>query len=251
MAIVTTTQTLIFGDFGEIWGSCNEVKVDAQCDTKDVSTFGNNGWRSHIPGLKRGTINIKGFRDYSTLEEEYFWNDLTTKPVITVAPALAETQRTGVSVGDKVYFTTGNIHRRKAIDARIGEPSMFDIEVGSDLVPLIGGQTLSTSSSAKTVSGNHSSKQLGAVAAGQSIYLCVHVLAVSGTTPTLTIKLDSDDNSGMSSPTTRVTFPLVSTFLFAGISSMVGPVTDDWWRVSWTITGTAPSYRFVASAGII
>jgi hypothetical protein len=41
-----------------------------------------------------------------------------------------------------------------------------------------------------------------------------------------------------------------ATGLTSQAASVLGAVTDQWWRVIWTITGTTPSFTFAVSAGI-
>lgn len=98
---------------------------------------------------------------------------------------------------------------------------------------------------ARTASGAGTGRQFGALASGARLLAGVHVFSVSGTSPSLTVTLQSDDASDFPSPVARATLgPLTS----AGAAWAVvdGPVSDDWWRVSWTISGTSPSIQFAA-----
>ena len=87
--------------------------------------------------------------------------------------------------------------------------------------------------------------QLGAVASGQIVAASLHVIAASGTS--LDVTVESDSTSGMSSPTTQLTFAQ-ATAIGGQFLSAVGPITDDWWRVSWTVVGG--SFTFVVAIGI-
>jgi hypothetical protein len=82
------------------------------------------------------------------------------------------------------------------------------------------------------------------------MFLALHVVAISGA-PTFTVVLESDDNAGFTSPTTRLTSASYSASTGAEWQSVAGPVTDTYWRVKWTVTGgTGPSVSFLAVAGI-
>lgn len=99
-----------------------------------------------------------------------------------------------------------------------------------------------------TGAGNGPAQQLGALAADtDEIHLAAHVTEMSGTTPSLTLIVQSDDNSGFSSPTTRATATAISEIGSIDIPPIVGPITDTYWRVTWTLTGTSPSATVVAS----
>jgi hypothetical protein len=60
----------------------------------------------------------------------------------------------------------------------------------------------------------------------------------------------------MSSPTDRLTFTTTSGLTTGTpvahdqFGSVAGAITDTWWRVVYTITGTLPVFSFVVAAGI-
>ena len=79
----------------------------------------------------------------------------------------------------------------------------------------------------------------------------LHVLSVAGTsTPTLTVIVQSDDNAGFTTPTTRISFT-AATAVGAQWGSVAGALTDDYWRISYTISGTNPVFAFAVSAGVL
>jgi hypothetical protein len=102
---------------------------------------------------------------------------------------------------------------------------------------------------AKTSTGNGTARQLGAVSASQKIRASLHVIAASGTTPTLDVTVRSDNGVGFASPATQITFPQ-RTAVGGEILTADGAITDDWWRVTWTIGGTNPSFTIVVAVGI-
>ena len=66
----------------------------------------------------------------------------------------------------------------------------------------------------------------------------------------MTLKIQSDDNSGMSSPTDRITSFTAATGTGYQWGSVAGAITDDYWRCVYTITGTG-TITFAVAAGII
>ena len=92
--------------------------------------------------------------------------------------------------------------------------------------------------------------QLGAVGATEKCYVGIHCYGVSGTsTPTVTFKLQSDDNSSFTSPTDRITFSNI-TAIGADYQSAAGAITDTYYRLNYTISGTSPSFSIHATIGI-
>ena len=103
---------------------------------------------------------------------------------------------------------------------------------------------------ALTTTGNSTGVQLGAVGSTEKIYVAIHCYAVSGTsTPTVTFKLQSDDNASFTSPTDVITFSDI-TAIGADYQSAAGAITDDYFRLNYTISGTSPSFSIHATIGI-
>ena len=101
----------------------------------------------------------------------------------------------------------------------------------------------------KTSSGTGTVRQLVAVGAGLSLHSFLQVLAVSGTSPQLTVTIKSDDAVGFSTPTTQITHSMFNAAR-AEVKTKAGPVTDTYYRVDWTITGTDPSFTFDVGLGV-
>lgn len=103
----------------------------------------------------------------------------------------------------------------------------------------------------QTASGTGTAVQVGSVASGETLYAALHVVAFSGTNPTLDVKIESDDASGFASPVDRITFAQ-ATGRTSEWKSLAGAVADDWYRVNFTIGGTSsPSFTFIVTIGIL
>jgi hypothetical protein len=61
--------------------------------------------------------------------------------------------------------------------------------------------------------------------------------------------IQSDNAEAFTTPTARITFAQ-ATAAGAQLLSANGAITDDWWRVNYTIAGTAPSFTFGVAIGI-
>ena len=115
--------------------------------------------------------------------------------------------------------------------------------------PIIRGTLMHSGAVARTASGTGTARQLGAVSSSQKVYAALHVLSASGTTPSLTVKVQSDNAVGFPSATDVITFS-AATAVGSQWGSTAGALTDDWWRVSYTISGTSPSFLFAVTIGI-
>jgi hypothetical protein len=87
--------------------------------------------------------------------------------------------------------------------------------------------------------------------ASQSLYVALHVTATTGG-GTWTVLVESDNDVGMATPTTRLTF---ATFTAQGwqFESVAGSFSSETHlRVSWSVTGgTAPTATFAVSAFVL
>lgn len=117
--------------------------------------------------------------------------------------------------------------------------------------PLVVGRVLARGQ--KTASGNSTGWQMGAVSDGQGIHGLFQVpkgLAVAGT---IDMIIESDDNSGFTSPVTRMTFAQVAAPAagsFQWLSTYVaGGITDDFWRAKWT-SASIPDHTVSCAFGI-
>lgn len=99
-------------------------------------------------------------------------------------------------------------------------------------------------------------QQLGTVPAGYVLAILVCVVdppGLTGTTPTVDADIESDNDVGFASPTTRASITQV---LPAGTPSAellvldgdTSPITDDWWRVTFDIGGTSPGATVLVAA---
>jgi len=101
-----------------------------------------------------------------------------------------------------------------------------------------------------TTSGTSTGSQLGAVSATEKIYANLHCTAASAG-DTLDVIVQSDDNAGFTSATNRITFSQVAGGIITSeYLTLAGAITDDHWRISYTIAGSDPSFTFAVALGI-
>lgn len=142
--------------------------------------------------------------------------------------------------GEPVYFSRMVPLSSTPVQGAAGD--LVQIDLGAQGADSLYRGTIMAPLASRGSDGSGVVRQLGA--ASSKVVLAAHVVSVSGTTPSLTIDAESDDNPGFTTPTARAS---LSGITAAGgyLTSAAGAVTDTYWRVSWTIGGASPSFTFI------
>lgn len=225
----------------------NQAKVDATANELDATTFCSGGWVTPIAGPRTVELSASGPGDMATATasqtsavDEVLAVDLGGSYVLSAVPV-------GGTEGSVGYFTTGLLMNRTILDGAAGDLATHSVTFKGN-TRLVRG-TLSTVQTV-TATGNGTGFQVGAVSATQRLWAAVHFLTAGGTsTPTITVIIESDDNAGFTSATTRISFT-AATAKGAQFSSVVGAITDDYWRARWTVSGTNPSFQTRVLLGV-
>lgn len=221
----------------------NQVRVMSSVESLDKTVFGQTT-RIHGAGLRTGEISGEGFLDYGTnaVEEVLSARIGLNNVPITVTP-------NGL-VNERAVFMQSLVANVSPIGGTIGEMHKFSFKAEPGQNPLIRG-TLMAAKASRTSTGNSgTAQQLGAVTAPQRIYGVLHVFSASGSSPTLDVTVQSDNAVGFPSLATQITFAQ-ATGVTSEFKSTAGAITDDWWRVAWTIGGSSPNFSFAVAIGIL
>lgn len=243
MAVIVLTDALVVAGATMLSSWANQVEVAAEVEEKDVTRFGSGGWRALTAGRRNGSIRVSGFNDYDnstatiTTPDEQGFSSLGANVPVTVSPTGAD--------GDVGYFTNAFESTYQSF-GQSGEPAPFTLDARS-VSPMVRGTLLTPWNTARSATGSGTARQAGAVAANQYLYAALHVHA--GTGGTLTVKVQSDDNAGMTSPADRVTFTATTGRTSQWATPVAGAITDTYWRASWTVTG-GTTWKFVVVVGI-
>lgn len=233
---------------GALDASCfgNSVTAEAMVDTVDATTFCSGGWRVPVASLRGYTMQLAGPQDLAataasatlTPDEHYLLTVGTSYPVAIVPQGAAE--------GAVAYFSEGLLTNYQPVSGAVGDLATHSTTWAITTYPLVRG--VFASKTTATATGNGTGHQVGAVSATQYVYAGVHFLTRGGTTST-TVVLESDDNSNFTSATTRATFT-AATSRSAQFTRVAGAITDDWWRLRWTISGGSPSVQIRGFIGV-
>lgn len=228
----------------DLSGASNKIEVEASVEDKETTNYRSGGAVERLGGLFEAELTGAGQWEAGdpSLVDDNQWATLMSRAVApwTLCP-------TDATVGALAYLTAALESEYKLLD-EVGEVAPWEGSAKSSW-PMPRGQIAHPPGTARTTSGSGTALQVGTVPAGKHMYAALHVLSASGTTPSLTARVESDDAVGFPSATTRATFT-AATARGGQILRVAGPVTDDWWRFAWTISGTTPSFLFAAALGI-
>lgn len=235
MGILVWTDCTVFLDEFDATCNANRIELAGNAEVKDKTTFCSDGWREMVGGLKSLKFTYGGFGDFAEAGlDEFEFANLAAGVVHTVSPDGADGSVAYSFVGVKsAYRQTvqiGEIHgvEGTAQNARDGA-------VRSNL--LLPKQSI-------TGDTNGTGLQIGDVAATERLYTAIHVFT-AGTTADVIV--ESDDNSGFTSATTRST-TTVTAVGGSWVTPVAGAIADTHWRVrTANVTGT---FSIAVSVGI-
>jgi hypothetical protein len=241
-------QQIVLADFD---ASCRITDYSGQVDVNalESTTVCSTGWVEYVAGMASWQMTANGYVDFAA-------NNVDAKlgvggtfagniDPITICPT-----SNGGADGEIAFSGKGLQTQYQVLNGGVGQLAPFTLAAQGRGEPLVRSTVLHPTSTARTTSGNGTGRLLGAVSATQKMFFGLHVVAISGA-PTFSVVLESDDNAGFTSPTTRITSANYSASTGAERQSVAGAITDTYWRVKWTVTGgTGPSISFLAVAGI-
>lgn len=223
----------------DLSGRESEIVLAYGAEIKD-RTAGATTARQKLAGLTAVEVSGGGYWDPQVNDAALFEGLALDAQVLTVVPAsgapgsLAYTMR----AADGEYSPSG----------AVGDLIGYDF-AAYGIGALVRGVVME--SATLDASGAGTPRELPAVPEGKALHAALHVLGVEGTgAPGVTVTIESSAaNTWDGSETVRVEFDAA---LAPGAqwAALPGPVTDTWWRVSWTVTGTEPGIRVVVVLGI-
>lgn len=240
---IWSNMSILTGGY-EIGCKAKNVMLDAECAVLDTTALCvSDTYQTFIGGRKKVTFSMEGMADFATGQVD---PNISTAGTLGVSGVPFSILPAGITDGSKAY-TTSSLSLQYTPISGGGDLSMFKLAGSGVGAPLIKGTLLHPTATARTSSSTGTGRQLGAITATQRMYGALHVLSAG--TGSMTVKIQSDDNASFTSATDRITFTAATAATYQW-SSVAGAVTDDYWRVSYTISGGAPSFVFAVIAGI-
>lgn len=213
---------------------------------QEFAPFGGGGFVQRVAGQKGGAYKFDGWTDHDAtgIGNLFTPSNLGTQYGVSVAvPATGN----AVATGDWCQFTTGKLNAWAPITMERDSLAMCSMGFETDAAFINSGRVGAPLASRTTAGYTGAAVSLTGPAAGRYMYGILHVTAASGTN--LVVKVQSDDNSGFTTPTDRITFSTVSATGWQWGTPVAGSLTSEThWRVIATIaTGT---FSFAAYFGI-
>jgi len=231
---------------GSLEMACNakSVTLSTEVTPLDTTSLCSTGWTTVIGGNKSGSVNIEFMQDVAQFGvDDNFYPLLGTADVVKSIVANS-------ADGSAAYLLKSMPLSYTPVMGAAGELAMGSISGSSSTGPVVRGKLLHPSNVYRASSGTGTGQQLGAVAAGQKVYAALHVPGVISPATTLDVIVQSDDNADFTTPTTRITFTQ-ATSVTSELKSLAGAITDDYWRISYTIAGVDASFSFAVTCGIL
>jgi hypothetical protein len=218
----------------DLTGDLNQTSLNLATDPQMCTPYGSTA-QKRVAGLRDVEAQVDGYwqSDTDAVDPAVF-DGLTTLQAVTHTP-------TGTELDVAWFYQTKTFTYQ--MFGQVGEVVPFSVSAqgvrgnGTLSVGAVRGRLLAAKGDISATGATGSGYQIGAVASGQYLYAVVHCFAI-GTS--FTLQIQSDDNSGFTSPTTRMTLGSVTAVGGTWGTRVAGPVTDDWWRVNVSaVTGTS------------
>ena len=242
MATSTLTTAKLWVDDVAIHAIANTLGLSFSRAPQDATVFGNTARTSKL-GLFVVEVSGSGFADFAGYDGD-IWDIYDGGLAVPVSVSA-----TGGD-GDTAYAIQALQTMFQPLSGSVGEMTALSFAaVGAGKHPPIRGTILAPEEE-RTSTANGTPRQLGAVSATQTVYAALHVV---GPPLSFGVSLDatvrSDSSSGMTSPTTRITFAQ-ATGKTSEWKSTTGPITDNWWDIRWVLAGVVPVFTFAVIVGI-
>lgn len=222
----------------------NKIELTSEVEEKTTTNYGSGGYTEVVGGLASAEIAGEGQWEAG---DETKVDDASWAQLGGVGP-WSVSGNNSAAVGELVYFTRA-MRADYTLFADVGEVAPWTSTAKSSW-PLVRGQFAHPPGTARTATGSGTALEVGAVPAGKRLYAALHVLSAAGTTPSLTARVESSADDTFTDPTTHATFTAATEAGGQMLRTDGTAITDTWWRVAWTITGTTPSFLFAAALGI-
>jgi hypothetical protein len=251
MAYVLTDVGVFVGGFDLTDGAAS-IEMGGTCAMLERPNFGSKGHMQFLPGLKTFNTEVGGLADYGSVtavSNAFKLNAVGNQQVVTGLPNVSGTH----AAGDPAHFTRALRSSFQSPQGAVGDVARYAISMMSD-TPMVDGSLLFPKA-AVTSSSTGTVVAMAGPTASQYLYAGLHVFDVSGTSPTLDVKIQSAALVGFGSPTDRVTFTQAtgsSANTSQWATPLAGAITDGFWRVSYTVGGSStPTFQFAVVAGVL
>lgn len=222
----------------DMTGDLNQASCNLSVEEKENTVFGLT-YRRRIGGLKNVAAQFGGFYSAGSgqVDPEVFTNLAVVDRVVTLAPTSTE--------GSTAYMWQGGAFGYNFF-GQIGEVTPMTVNYsGTNGVGAVRGAVTKAKANVSATGATGTGLLLGDVDATEYLYATLHVFS-AGTT--ITIQVQSDDNAGFTTPTTRGTIGPITTAGGTWMTRVVGPFTDTYWRFN--VSACTGTFSIAGAIGI-
>jgi hypothetical protein len=240
--VLTDVTTFIAGH--DFTTDSNEASVSIEVDDQENTTFGGNGFRSRVGGLRSVETEISGYWQAGAdqVDANMFANLGSRDEPVTVSPTGA--------LGDIAYFFLGGRFSYE-IFGGIGDVAPFTVSVMStdSRTGLVRGKLAAARADVAAVGpvgvAVTGLSGTGAVEAGQYLYAAVHVF---GAGTSLALDVESAPDGTFAAPTTRASAGPLTAAGGTWVTRVAGPISDEHYR--FRVTAVTGPFNVAGAIGI-
>jgi hypothetical protein len=244
MAKFTLQNVRWFSGAADLTARNNKIDVSTDVDAKDATAFVPTGdvWAEVMGGIR--TTKLSGSGQWEAgdpgMVDDASWAQLGGIGANTICPQTA-------AVGSLAWLTSA-MRGKYELGGQVGDVAPWSADLAGSW-PLIRGTVLHDPGTPRTATGVGTAVLYVPASSAQYVYATLHVASITGTTPTIVVKVQADNAIGFPSPVDVLTFASANA-KGSQILRTPGPLTDTYYRVSYTITGTTPSVLFISAVGV-
>ena len=246
MAIQTVRSAQIIYDTFDISGFVGNVTdTPGTYTVHEIPNFGAAGFMQRRVGIRAGMFGVEGYADHDAAGVSTVLPSSLLGSTIAVSVAIPSSG-SAVAAGDRTMFASGVVKDYSSATASPDAVAPFKLGLETSGGFVAGGYCAAPLASRTTSGLTGTAVALVGPTATQKVYALLQVTAAAGTD--LVVKIQSDNNSGFTSATDRLTFSTVSA-IGTQLASLAGDLsTETHWRAVATIATS--TFSFAVHIGV-
>ena len=136
MAKFVVTEPVIVFAGSTVTSSCASVTINVEADDVETTSFGTNGWRTRVGGLKSGSVDFEFHQDMASgAIDELVWSNLGGTAAVKVRPG----GTAAISSSNAEYQFDVLVQQANPIDSAVGDLATISLSF-----PITGAVTRAT-----------------------------------------------------------------------------------------------------------